>query len=62
MVKNNLREAGYAEETKYQKRSAVTATWIVLTLAMTVFVFVFTVIITQWKASGSDFADFVDDV
>ena len=61
MQKSELREAGYAEQEKYQKSPIITAIWVVSTLAMIAFVFVFVVFAGEWKNSGSDFVDFMDD-
>ena len=62
MQKSELREAGYAEQEKYQKKSVITAIWVVSALAMIAFVFVFMVLVTIWKRSGGEFTDFMDDV
>jgi len=62
MVKSELREAGYAEDTKYQKGMVITPIWVVTTLSMIALVFVFTFQADIWKYSGNDFFDFLDDL
>ena len=62
MVKSELREAGYAEETKHQKSTVITLIWVFSALAMIVSVFVFTIVSGMLKNSGNDFVDFLDDL
>jgi hypothetical protein len=62
MIKSDLREAGYAEDTKHQKSLPITAIWVFSALAMIVLVFVFAVLSGMWKSSGNDFVDFLDDM
>ena len=62
MTKSELREAGYAEEEKYQKHQVITAIWVFSTLAMIWLIFVFVFSVAGWKNAGGDFADFMDDV
>ena len=62
MVKNNLRETGYAEEVKCPNKSVITAIWAVSALGMMVLVFISTVLVGKGKNSGNAFFDFLDDL
>jgi len=62
MIKNDLREIGYAEKIKHQKSAVVTGVWVISTLVMILSIFFFTVLIRVWKIRGGDFFDFLDDM
>ena len=62
MTKKDLCEAGFAGETKYQKRRVITIIWVISTLVMIAFVFIFTILINVWKSSGNAFFDLLDDM
>ncbi|MCL2813507.1 MAG: hypothetical protein FWD23_02785 [Oscillospiraceae bacterium] len=62
MLKSDLREAGYAEQEKYPKKSVITSIWVFSTFAMIVLAFVFVFLANAWKMAEGAFAVFVDEV